>query len=167
MQSVFTGRSGCRCFVWSKPAVRERGCLWEPPAVNDKQNARARDDEMVNPGQNACLGRKTPPLSPTPLLALLLNPLDGEVVPLCSFRVLGKNLLKVLREVSDVLHVSIDSHFSSLPKPCPRLLCDIGSKGGTTHILLLHPLVLWQVLVEDRLLEGDSVTESSVIDFTW
>lgn len=57
--------------------------------------------------------------------------------------------------------------FFSLPKPCPLLLCDIGSKGGTTHILLLHPLVLWQVLVEDRLLEGDSVTESPVIDFTW
>lgn len=119
MQSVFTGRPERRCFVWSEPAVRERGCLWEPPAVNDKQNARAHDDEMVKPGQNACLGRKTPPLSPTPLRALLLNPLDGEVVPLCSFRVLGKNLLKVLREVSDVLHVSIDSHLFLPPEAVP------------------------------------------------
>jgi hypothetical protein len=36
----------------------------------------------------------------------------------------------------------------------------------TTHVLLLHPLSLWQVLVENRLLESDSVTERSVVYFT-
>jgi hypothetical protein len=38
---------------------------------------------------------------------LLLDPLDSELIPLCSLRVLSKNLVKVLLKVSVVLVISI------------------------------------------------------------
>ena len=77
---------------------------------------------------------------------LVLLFLNSDRVPLSSLLVLCLYLLDKVFQVSGVLPIS-------------------SSPGGTlsTYILFLDPLGLWQVLVEDGLLEGDSVSESSVI----